>query len=45
MLNEFGEILLADPILGLNVEQDYSEIQTFIRNLDTVVGRTALLLI
>jgi hypothetical protein len=28
VLDKFGKIFLADPILGLDVEQDYSEIET-----------------
>ncbi len=28
VLDELGKIFLADPILGLDVEQDYSEIKT-----------------
>jgi hypothetical protein len=28
VLDKLGKIFLADPILGLDVEQDYSEIET-----------------
>jgi hypothetical protein len=32
VLNKLGKIFLADPILGLDVEQDYSEIEKQVKS-------------